>query len=332
MVRRCDIGLGGSARLRAVSGDRDVEVLDDGDVRQARAAVRRAMVGCSDDAVHAAELVVTELVTNALLHGEGVRDVRVRPIAGGVRLEVADAVRRAPFLAPSSTEAMTGRGLALVARLAHRWGSEPDEGGKVTWAEVVDGGQVGTVLTEGELLSLWSDAVDDEPALVHVTLGEVPTDLLVAAKRHVDNLVREFTLAAAGDLLGTTAPVPRSLADLIERVVNRFQEARLAIKRQATEAARAGAPRTVLELDLPLDVADAAEEYLDALDEADAYCRANRLLTLETPPQHRAFRRWYVGEIVAQVRAARRGEPAPEPIRFESLLLAELDAAEGREA
>jgi GAF domain-containing protein len=57
----------------------------------------------------------------------------------------------------------------------------------------------------------------------------------------------------------------------------------------------------------------------------DDYARAARLLTLETPPQHRVFRRWYVETIVAQLRAATDGPPAV-PQSFEQRLLAELDA------
>ena len=81
-----------------------------------------------------------------------------------------------------------------------------------------------------------------------------------------------------------------------------------------------------LELSLPPEAADAGVAYLRALDEADAYCRAARLLTLETPPQHRVFRRWYVGAIVDQLRAASAGLPAPPPETFEERLLREIDA------
>jgi hypothetical protein len=100
------------------------------------------------------------------------------------------------------------------------------------------------------------------------------------------------------------------------------------IKRQATEAARAGATHTVLELDLVPDVADAAQEYADALDAEDALLRANRLLTLETPHRHKVFRRWYIGEIVAQLRAAEQGLPPPRRVRFEERWRQEAEAAE----
>lgn len=308
--------------------ERLVEVVGDSGVARARSAARAVVQGCSDTCVHAVELVTGELTTNALLHGGGRAAVRIVGLEGGARIEVADASPQAPFVGQPSADAMTGRGLALVARLARRWGVEPAPDGKVVWAEVIDGGVPAEVRTQDELLAAWDDPVDGEATSVRVTLGEVPTALLVAAKRHVDNLVREFALAAGGDRLGTTAPVPAPLAELIDRVVHRFGEARLAIKRQATEAAGSGARHTVLELDLPLDVADAAEEYVDALDEIDDYCRANRLLTLETPPQHRVFRRWYVGEIVSQLRAAQAHRPRPPVLRFEDRLLAEVDRAE----
>jgi serine phosphatase RsbU (regulator of sigma subunit) len=119
--------------------------------------------------------------------------------------------------------------------------------------------------------------------------------------------------------------VPPHLAPLIEDVVHRFAEARQTIKRQALAAASRGADHVRLELSLGVEAADAGEDYLRALDEADAYCRAARLLTLETPPQHRVFRHWYVGELVHQLRAAAEGRRIPPPEPFEHRVLRELD-------
>src|SRR5687767_12621375 len=87
-----------------------------------------------------------------------------------------------------------------------------------------------------------------------------------------------------------------------------------------------GAPRTALRVALPLSAVEAGGEYLAALDVADSYARDARLLTLETPPAHRVFRRWYVGALVDQVRAAAAGEPAPPVQTFEQRLLDELGA------
>lgn len=292
-----------------------VEVAGEADVARVRAAARHVLSAGTPELVHAAELVATELATNALLHGVGRVVATVAPVDGGVRVEVVDGSHRAPLVGPPSSEGLTGRGLAVVARLATRWGCEPTAGGKVVWAEVGGAPAAGP---EGAAQGEWADEADhDRPDVHHVTLGEVPTDLLVAAKRHVDNLLREFALASLGERRRTTAPVPPALAELIDRVVHRFAEARMEIKRQATEAATAGASHTVLELDLVPDMADAAQEYADALDALDAHLRGNQLLTLETPHRHKVFRRWYIGEIVAQLRAAEQGLPPPRRVRFE---------------
>ncbi|CAA9241415.1 MAG: Serine phosphatase RsbU, regulator of sigma subunit [uncultured Acidimicrobiales bacterium] len=111
---------------------------------------------------------------------------------------------------------------------------------------------------------------------------------------------------------------------MIDTVVHRFVEAREGIKRQAVAAHDAGSSHTQLELHLSYEAAEAGEAYLAALDEVDAYCRAMRLLTLETPPEQRVFRRWYVEELVRQVRAAAAGEEPGEPMTFEQRLLQEI--------
>ena len=278
-----------------------------------------------------AHLVVSELVTNALLHGGGRAVVRVLPAGDGVRAEVADGTRLPPVIGPQSDRAMTGRGLRLVRALADRWGVDVRGQGKVVWAELSSGGNGRAVVAPQRAgVAPWLEAGgadgpgQPEERRYHVELGSVPLELLLEAKAHVDNLVREFSLAAAGAASGVTAELPTALGRLVEAVVDRFAEARLAIKHQAVAAARAGLERADLALDLPLSIADAADDYLRALDEADAYCRAARLLTLETPPQHRVFRQWYVEEMAAQLRAAAAGTPH-RPRSFEERLLAEID-------
>jgi serine phosphatase RsbU (regulator of sigma subunit)/anti-sigma regulatory factor (Ser/Thr protein kinase) len=285
-------------------------------VARARRTARDA-AGAADDLAFASELVASELVTNAVLHAGGVADVAIRAIDGGVRIEVADRTRDAPFVAVASDDAMTGRGLALVARLASRWGAEPREGGKVVWAEVT--GAVSTSSADiDDLLAAWDHPFDDgDVPSVTVHLGDVDTALLLAAKRHVDNLVREFTLAAA-DTAWTETAVPAHVTALIDLVVHRFEGPRLQMKRQATAAAIAGRRFTALEITVPADIEPLAVAYRDALDEIDGWCRENRILTLETPPEHRAFRHWYIAQLIAQVRAANAGQPAPPVLPFDS--------------
>ena len=281
-----------------------------------------------DALIDDAALVVTELAANAMLHAGGIAAVGVIAAGDGVRLEVHDHTRLPPVMARQSTEAMTGRGLRLVASLATEWGAEPTADGKVVWAQLSET-HANASFGPDDLLRMWDDDAwsDAERAVARhtVTLGEVPTPLLLSAKAHVDNLVREFTLAARGAETNMSGQVPPHLAQLIETVVTRFSEARQSIKRQALAAASQGLTHVRLELNLPASAADAGEDYLRALDEADRYCHAARLLTIESSPQHRLFRHWYVGELVAQLRAAEAGLPMPAPERFEDRLLKEFD-------
>jgi len=91
-----------------------------------------------------AELVVSELVTNALRHGipaarklGGQQCVRLRLLAQApfVMCMVTDPERAIPVLREADTAAESGRGLTVVEACCVRWGWHLlDEGGKVVWA------------------------------------------------------------------------------------------------------------------------------------------------------------------------------------------------------
>ncbi|WP_329384749.1 ATP-binding protein [Streptomyces sp. NBC_01716] len=86
-----------------------------------------------------AGLLVSELATNALLHG-CLRDrlfrVRLRLTAATLRIEVSDPRgERLPRLRLPEDDECFGRGLLIVAELADRWGVEPRTVGKTVWAE-----------------------------------------------------------------------------------------------------------------------------------------------------------------------------------------------------
>ena len=83
-----------------------------------------------------AKLVLSELMTNAMLHGGGCTGVEILSIADGLRIEVRDGSHIPPLLGRPSEESLTGRGLRLVARLSERWGATFQGDGKVVWAEI----------------------------------------------------------------------------------------------------------------------------------------------------------------------------------------------------
>ncbi|WEO94506.1 ATP-binding protein [Streptomyces sp. FXJ1.172] len=84
-----------------------------------------------------AELLTSELVTNALVHtdDDAVLTAVVQP--GGLRVEVRDFLARRPELRGRDTDDDThGRGLVLVQSLADSWGVRPHGVGKAVWFEL----------------------------------------------------------------------------------------------------------------------------------------------------------------------------------------------------
>lgn len=92
---------------------------------QARGHVERACAGLPEEMVYTARLLVTELVSNAVLHGRGPVLVTVARQHGGVRVEVHDESPRPPVIVHRSPLAEHGAGLRLVSAMAGDWGTEP---------------------------------------------------------------------------------------------------------------------------------------------------------------------------------------------------------------
>lgn len=106
-------------------------------VRAARRYVGTQLASAGfDAAAFVAELLVSELVTNAVLHARTPMWVAVEPRGEHVRISVVDESSLVPQPRSHSAESGTGRGLMLVERLATRWGVEPREPGKAVWFEL----------------------------------------------------------------------------------------------------------------------------------------------------------------------------------------------------
>ncbi|MEU2333252.1 SpoIIE family protein phosphatase [Streptomyces sp. NPDC013172] len=86
------------------------------------------------DAAFATELIVSELVTNAVRYGEGPIALRLIRDASLI-CEVSDGSNTAPHLRRARVYEEGGRGLLLVAQLSERWGTRQTPNGKTIWAE-----------------------------------------------------------------------------------------------------------------------------------------------------------------------------------------------------
>ncbi|WP_069758187.1 SpoIIE family protein phosphatase [Streptomyces sp. LUP47B] len=126
------------ARVHALDPDRiaDWEMsADPALVGEVRASAMRWLSDRGlDEAAFAAELILSELITNAIRHGAA--PIRVRLLYGRTLIcEVADASNTAPHLRRAASTDEGGRGLFLVAQLSQSWGTRYLPEGKVIWAE-----------------------------------------------------------------------------------------------------------------------------------------------------------------------------------------------------
>ncbi|MEU9320955.1 SpoIIE family protein phosphatase [Streptomyces sp. NPDC048295] len=132
------------ARLNGIP-DADVAewqlALDPREVARARRLVQGKLLDWElPDAVEAAELMVSELVTNAVKHGRshhiGLRLVRT----GALLCEVSDDEPAPATLLDAASHDESGRGLLLVSSLAREWGTSTTAHGKTVWFEQALGG------------------------------------------------------------------------------------------------------------------------------------------------------------------------------------------------
>lgn len=87
------------------------------------------------DIAFTAELILSELITNAIRYGNA--PIRVRMLRDrSLICEVSDGSSTSPHLRYAATTDEGGRGLFLVAQYAERWGTRYTQRGKVIWAEL----------------------------------------------------------------------------------------------------------------------------------------------------------------------------------------------------
>ncbi len=126
-------------------------------IAEARRQVREVLHDWADpDQVDSAVLMVSEMVTNVLLHTDGdallVAEISGERGARRVRVDVSDSSDELPHRRSPGELASSGRGLVLLELLAGRWGVDPRGDGKSTWFELYEdvGDALGPVSPEPE--------------------------------------------------------------------------------------------------------------------------------------------------------------------------------------
>lgn len=256
--------------------------------------------------VECAELGVSELVTNALLHATAPIQVRVRGTREHPRVEVRDGSRERPLLpssAPDEEDDLLltfGRGLSIVARCSDAWGAEIEVDGKTVWFAPAstfaeDDGVTGLITGDEDPLP----AGPEDP--VGVRIRGVPLDLYVAFQRHFRELRREVRLLALAH--ESDYPLAKDLSDLFGSLERQLREG-IGLD-QLESAAAEGVSETEVDMVTSRESTRTMERFIEMLDLADEFCRQERLLSLARTQEQRDFQQWYLGEFVRQG----RGEP-----------------------
>jgi PAS domain S-box-containing protein len=265
--------------------------------------------------VEAAQLALSEIVTNAVLHAHTNLDITVRVGREELRVDVRDYNPHLPTQRTYEAGATTGRGMELVAAVSAECGVSPVAPiGKVVWFVIRD---TQDEPTAEDLLAHWDfeDDLDEAAASLvpqdsRVALPTFPPTLWLAAAEHHDAVLREYVLYAAEHDTADADDVP--LADQARAWLSLAVEATVEQARAAGLATRrlpAGHPSPLPDAPASLDVtlsvpADAQRSFLalqDLLDAAERVAVEGRLLIRPALPEIVAVRDWVCDQVVAQL-------------------------------
>jgi anti-sigma regulatory factor (Ser/Thr protein kinase) len=261
--------------------------------------------------VDAAELVASELSSNAALHASAefmhVTLERAADAADGVRVAVEDdgpvgveAVLARTLggdgLAWDELDA-TGRGLTIVAMLAGRWGVDRTARGKRVWADLLDGGAAHAALDpERAEPDVGPPDGDLPPGWALVRLVQCPVALSLRQDSHLDELIRELQLLAVDEHNSESAAIAEEIRGLLVSPTH----ARLTGRRAAEQARDEHLEHVDVEMAMPREFGVLVEQLQRAVARADRLCEEGRLLTLASPAELRALRAWMTHEVLGQ--------------------------------
>lgn len=265
-------------------------------VRAARGFVREVLDGsASIETIEAAETVVSELMTNAVVHAGTATEVEVR-VEGphGVYLAVTDGAPQHPVRPRTGVERSTGRGLALVGSLTREWGVALHPDRKVLWCHI------GGATEDGPAPSLdTSETREPSESVVAVSLVNAPLVVYASWSEDAEALLRDYLLAGIEDADADSA---------LRRHVASSQALALVVEGFAAVTADPVASSTVAEpgnarvtLAVPPDSIEDFETLNEVLGSAvEAAATGGEYLSAATSRTGQNFRRWLCREVLAQ--------------------------------
>jgi PAS domain S-box-containing protein len=279
--------------------------------------VHRLLVASErEDLTDTGQLLVSEVVTNALVYAATPIDVCVQVDEEGLLVQVGDGSRHWPEPRSYGLTAHTGRGLTMLEDMASAWGVVPAVGGKTVWFHLsfeADAGDVAAaeVLPEG-LEGAGPEKTRSGPRVtVDVELRNVPLLLHGAWRQHAEAMLREYLLTSLDlhlddDPLAVHAAAIDAAAVLAQHIPEPDVGSRPEQVLHRAVEPWVSADRVVV----PVPVSSVPHFHtLDAtLEAAFRMAEAGRLLNPPPQPELRSLRRWMCTQVEDQSNGA---DPVP---------------------
>jgi PAS domain S-box-containing protein len=269
-----------------------------------------------DDLLEPARLLVSEVVTNALVHSGTPIDVSMAMAGPGVLVEVGDGSPHLPSPRNYAPTASTGRGLALLDNTADDWGVVRGARGKTVWFQLTSADDSGHVTaaapTPGPAPAAPQPSANDA---VRVELLNMPLVLHAAWQQHAEAVLREYLLASSDlesghEPLSVHAAATDALAILAEQVP------RPDIGADPDELMSAAVDPYISEPRVEVSVPAGSVPHFQTLDTtlniAQGMAEDGELLVPVVQPELQLMRRWLCGQVAGQHRGVTPARWPPE--------------------
>jgi PAS domain S-box-containing protein len=295
-------------------------------VAEARALMRGLLRQTGrEDLVETAVLLVSEVVTNALLHAG--TDIDLTAVLGvdGLRVEVGDGSPHLPSRRRYAATAGTGRGLLMLESMVDDWGVTRRPVGKAVWFRI--SGPDLDLEDPVELRGEHAGRSDGRRDNVAVELRNVPLLLHAAWQEHAEALLREYLLASLDDEGGPDpiqmhADATDAIAVLEEHVPRTGVE--MVADALMDDALEPGVSAAVIRVPVPRASVSHFATLDRAIEAALDLSREGLVLTPPTQPEVQAFRKWICRQVLSQASGAR-----PEPWRVPDDAVGAMDLPDG---
>ena len=252
----------------------------------------------------AAVLAVSEVVTNAVLHGHTSVHLSARAYPDRLYVAVRDLNPSLPLHRPQDEDATTGRGIALVEAVTSSSGVEElGAEGKVVWFTV-------GAPEPADAVTRRAPAAAAASSHQTVVLRSLPATLWLAARQHHDTLLRELALTqprGSARRLSDADAARRRISEALDRALV-VAKGRGETRAPLPSGHPGRLPEVPAVLHLAIDVpAEAGHQYAalqDALDQAERLAASGRTLARPGLPEIVAVRDWACEQVIAQLAGA----------------------------